>query len=98
MQMIHPNMATMLAVLTTDAKVAPSVLREALVYAASRSFNAVSIDGDTSTNDTLAVLANGKHPSLENQASMYCMCIRPWWCCAVYVCIDTFPLRYRATP
>jgi glutamate N-acetyltransferase/amino-acid N-acetyltransferase len=57
--MIHPNMATMLACVTTDAAVEPAVLDQALRYAADRSFHSISIDGDTSTNDTLLVLANG---------------------------------------
>ncbi len=57
--MIHPNMATMLAVVTTDARVEPAVLDTALRYAADRSFNRISVDGDTSTNDTLLLLASG---------------------------------------
>ncbi|MFC1466862.1 MAG: bifunctional glutamate N-acetyltransferase/amino-acid acetyltransferase ArgJ [Candidatus Brachytrichaceae bacterium NZ_4S206] len=57
--MIHPNMATLLAVVMTDAIVAPDVLKKALANAARKSFNRISVDGDTSTNDTLVVLANG---------------------------------------
>jgi len=57
--MIHPNMATMLAVLTTDAAVEPSVLREALTSAVDRSFNQVTVDQDPSTNDMVLVLASG---------------------------------------
>lgn len=57
--MIHPNMATMLAVLTTDAQIAPDVLRRLLDTAVNHSFNRISIDGDTSTNDTVLLLANG---------------------------------------
>lgn len=57
--MIHPNMATMLAVVTTDAAVAPPLLDAALRRAADRSFNRISVDGDTSTNDTLLLLASG---------------------------------------
>lgn len=57
--MIHPNMATMLAVLTTDAAVAPNVLDGLLRSAVHSSFNRISIDGDTSTNDTVLLLANG---------------------------------------
>lgn len=57
--MIHPNMATMLAVLTTDAQVAPDVLQAMLGTAVNQSFNRISIDGDTSTNDTVLLLANG---------------------------------------
>lgn len=57
--MIHPNMATMLAVVMTDAVVRPEVLKRALNSAVLKSFNRISVDGDTSTNDTLVVLANG---------------------------------------
>jgi glutamate N-acetyltransferase / amino-acid N-acetyltransferase len=57
--MIHPNMATMLSVLVTDAVISPARLRLCLKNATQRSFNRISVDGDTSTNDTLLVLANG---------------------------------------
>jgi len=57
--MIHPNMATMLAFVTTDAQIDGAALRPMLRSAAADSFNAISVDGDTSTNDTLLVLANG---------------------------------------
>lgn len=57
--MIHPNMATLLSLVTTDAAIRKSALREALKLAVNRSFNRITVDGDTSTNDTLAVLANG---------------------------------------
>jgi glutamate N-acetyltransferase/amino-acid N-acetyltransferase len=57
--MIHPRMATTLAFVTTDAVMAPEALRSALKRACERTFNRISVDGDTSTNDTLAVLANG---------------------------------------
>lgn len=57
--MIHPDMATMLSVITTDAALAPHVLQESLVTAVDRSFNRISVDGDTSTNDTVLLLANG---------------------------------------
>ena len=56
--MIHPNMATMLAFLTTDAPVEAGVLRARLREACDRSFNMISVDGDTSTNDTVLLLAN----------------------------------------
>jgi glutamate N-acetyltransferase/amino-acid N-acetyltransferase len=58
--MIHPNMATMLCTLTTDATLSPELLRAALRHAADRSFHCISVDGDTSTNDTLLALANGQ--------------------------------------
>lgn len=57
--MIHPNMATLLGIIATDAPVAPDVLPSALKYAVDRSFNSITIDGDTSTNDTVTLLANG---------------------------------------
>jgi len=57
--MIHPNMATTLAFVATDANITPSLLQKTLRDVISRTFNAISIDGDTSTNDTLLVLANG---------------------------------------
>jgi glutamate N-acetyltransferase/amino-acid N-acetyltransferase len=57
--MIHPNMATLLAFVTTDAAVDPEFLQTALVRAGGDSFNMITVDGDTSTNDTLVVLANG---------------------------------------
>ncbi|HMK38582.1 MAG TPA: bifunctional glutamate N-acetyltransferase/amino-acid acetyltransferase ArgJ [Bacteroidota bacterium] len=57
--MIAPNMATMLAFVSTDAAVEPEVLRTALARAADCSFNRISVDGDTSTNDMVALLANG---------------------------------------
>ena len=58
--MIHPNMATMLAFVATDAAIAPSLLQRTLKDVTGRTFNAISVDGDTSTNDTLLVLANGE--------------------------------------
>lgn len=57
--MIHPNMATLLGVICTDAPISVSALQPLLTYAVDRSFNAISIDGDTSTNDTVVLLANG---------------------------------------
>jgi len=57
--MIHPDMATMLAMIVTDVAISPTALESAVRYAADRSFNAVTIDGDASTNDTFVVLANG---------------------------------------
>src|ERR1700674_3637399 len=58
--MIHPNMATMLAFVATDAAIAPSLLQKTLHDVTGRTFNPTSVDGDTSTNDTLLVLANGE--------------------------------------
>ena len=57
--MIHPNMATMLCFVTTDCAISPEMLQKAITASADETFNMISIDGDTSTNDTYAVLANG---------------------------------------
>lgn len=57
--MIHPQMATLLVFLTTDARVDREGLRNALLQASDRTFNAMSVDGDTSTNDTAVILASG---------------------------------------
>lgn len=58
--MIHPNMATMLGFITTDAAVEPQCLKKALDYVVERTFNMISVDGDTSTNDMVLILANGQ--------------------------------------
>ncbi|MGL5615199.1 MAG: bifunctional ornithine acetyltransferase/N-acetylglutamate synthase [Sarcina sp.] len=57
--MINPNMATMLAFVTTDANIEEILLKEALNYAVNKSFNRISVDGDESTNDSVMILANG---------------------------------------
>jgi glutamate N-acetyltransferase / amino-acid N-acetyltransferase len=58
--MIHPNMATMLAFVTCDAAVSSHLWQQMLTRAADKSFNAITVDGDTSTNDSLIALANGQ--------------------------------------
>ncbi len=62
--MIHPNMATMLVFITTDVAISPKMLQKALSTDITNTFNMISIDGDTSTNDMVTVLANGM---AENQ-------------------------------
>ena len=57
--MIHPNMATMLVFMTTDAAVSPAMLQKALSGDVQNTFNMISVDGDTSTNDMVVILANG---------------------------------------
>ena len=57
--MIHPNMATMLVFLTTDAAIPPDMLRKAILTDLEDSFHMMSVDGDTSTNDMLSIMANG---------------------------------------
>jgi len=67
--MIRPDMATMLCFILTDVKAAPEVLKETLVNAVDRSFNRITIDGDTSTNDTVLIMANGlSGADIENPA------------------------------
>jgi glutamate N-acetyltransferase / amino-acid N-acetyltransferase len=63
--MIAPNMATMLAFVTTDVKISPELLQHAVRHATDRSFNRITVDGDTSTNDMVAVLANGMANNVE---------------------------------
>ena len=66
--MIHPNMATMLCFLTTDCAIAPELLQKALSADADDSFNMISVDGDTSTNDMVCILANGRAGNLPIDA------------------------------
>jgi len=58
--MINPNMATMISVLTTDAKISPQALQTAFRHSVSRSFNRITVDGEMSTNDTVMILATGQ--------------------------------------
>ena len=67
--MIHPNLATMLAFVMTDVAATPEYLRAALRAAADSTFNAISVDGDTSTNDTVLVMASGRLGNPELAAS-----------------------------
>jgi glutamate N-acetyltransferase/amino-acid N-acetyltransferase len=71
--MIAPNMATMLAFVTTDAVIAPSALQSALRIANNHSFNRITVDGDMSTNDMLLVLANGlaKNEEIRENTSAF---------------------------
>ena len=57
--MIHPNMATMLVFITTDVSISPEMLKKALQSDVAKTFNMISVDGDTSTNDMVSVMANG---------------------------------------
>jgi len=58
--MIHPNMATMLGFIATDARLSAQLVQDAVAYAARKSFNCITIDGDTSTNDSFLLVASGK--------------------------------------
>jgi glutamate N-acetyltransferase/amino-acid acetyltransferase len=71
--MIHPNMATMLGFVTTDCAIAPNLLHEALSESVKRSYNRVSVDGDTSTNDMVVLLANGMagNPAIAEKGPDY---------------------------
>lgn len=69
--MICPNMATMLCFLATDAGIAPDLLQQALASANSRSFNAITVDGDTSTNDMVAILAGGTGTAIAADTDDY---------------------------
>jgi glutamate N-acetyltransferase/amino-acid N-acetyltransferase len=67
--MIHPNLATMLAVVTTDYPLEPGEALGFLRPAVERSFNAISVDGECSTNDTVVLLANGASPAERDDAA-----------------------------
>jgi len=71
--MIHPNMATMLAFISTDCAISSPMLQKALKEVVRVSFNRVSVDGDTSTNDMVSVLANGMagNPRIDAEGSNY---------------------------
>lgn len=70
--MIHPNMATLLGVLATDAEVPADLLQSVLVKAVNQSFNRISVDGDMSTNDTILLLANGASSiAIDSRDSAY---------------------------
>jgi len=64
--MIHPNMATMIGVITTDVKISHGELRRVLQRTAERTFNCLTVDGDTSTNDTVFIMANGASGAAAN--------------------------------
>lgn len=69
--MIAPNMATMLSIIATDAAVPQPLLQKALSAVSTKSFNRISVDGDTSTNDTVLLLANGASGTLINEDHGY---------------------------
>ncbi|MEN3005353.1 bifunctional glutamate N-acetyltransferase/amino-acid acetyltransferase ArgJ [Dehalobacterium formicoaceticum] len=70
--MIHPNMATMLGFITTDASIEPEILQKSLKKAVDKSFNMISVDGDTSTNDMTLILANGlaENKTIESDGAL----------------------------
>lgn len=71
--MIHPNMATMLAFITTDAQISETLLQEMLADKTETTFNQITVDGDTSTNDMVLLLANGlaENPMIEKNTEAY---------------------------
>ena len=72
--MIHPNMATMLGYIATDAAISQSALQAIIKYAVNKSFNCITVDGDTSTNDSLILMATGKAGNAvidENSPNFY---------------------------
>ena len=71
--MIHPNMATMLGFLTTDAAITTPLLQKALLLAVEDTFNMVSVDGDTSTNDMVSIMANGmaENPIIDSEGEAF---------------------------
>ncbi len=71
--MIHPNMATMLGYIATDAAIAQQLLQQMVSEAADRSFNCITVDGDTSTNDALMLIATGKSGAVVDAANRTAM-------------------------
>ncbi len=86
--MIHPNMATMLVFLTTDCAISPAMLQKALSTDIQATFNMVSVDGDTSTNDMVAILANGmaENPVIESEGEDFDTFMKALNTVCVYLC------------
>ena len=86
--MIHPNMATMLVFLTTDCAISPAMLQKALSTDVQSTFNMVSVDGDTSTNDMVTVLANGmaQNSMIENEGEDFDAFMQALNTVCVYLC------------
>ena len=92
--MIHPNMATMLSFVTTDCAITPQMLQKAVSQVTEVTFNMISVDGDTSTNDTFAVLANGAagNPEIAGEGPDFEASSPAWRPCAA-----ALPRRWRGT-
>ncbi|MBQ8073852.1 MAG: bifunctional glutamate N-acetyltransferase/amino-acid acetyltransferase ArgJ [Clostridia bacterium] len=86
--MIHPNMATMLVFLTTDADISPALLQRAISTDIASTFNMVSVDGDTSTNDMLVILANGMagNPEIQEEGEDFATFMRALGTVTVGLC------------
>ena len=86
--MIHPNMATMLVFVTTDCAISPAMLQKALSGDVDKSFNMLSVDGDTSTNDMVTVMANGMagNPCITEEGADFEAFMRALNTVTVYLC------------
>ena len=86
--MIHPNMATMLVFITTDCAISPAMLQKALLTDIANTFNMVSVDGDTSTNDMVTVLANGLagNPEITEEDADFTAFMQALNTVTVYLC------------
>ncbi len=86
--MIHPNMATMLVFITTDCAIAPDMLSKALSSDIQNTFNMVSVDGDTSTNDMVTILANGMagNAPITCESKDFCTFMKALNTVTVYLC------------
>ena len=86
--MIHPNMATMLVFITTDCAISPKMLKKALSTDIKETFNMISIDGDTSTNDMVTVLANGmaENPEITEDGEDFNQFMKALNTVNVYLC------------
>ena len=86
--MIHPNMATMLVFLTSDVAISPEMLQKALSNDVTKTFNMLSVDGDTSTNDMVSILANGlaHNPRIETENDAYLTFARALNTVTVWLC------------
>ena len=86
--MIHPNMATMLVFITTDCAISPAMLQKALSSDIADTFNMVSVDGDTSTNDMVTVLANGMagNPEITAEGADFEIFMKALNTVTVYLC------------
>ncbi len=86
--MIHPNMATMLVFITTDCKISAEMLQKALSNDVKTSFNMVSVDGDTSTNDMVSVMANGlaESPVIDKEGADFDAFCEALHATTVYLC------------
>ena len=86
--MIHPNMATMLVFITSDVAITPALLQKALSQDIANTFNMLSVDGDTSTNDMVSVLANGlaQNPVIDSEGEDFATFCKALNTVTVYLC------------